>query len=215
MWGATCSPLHQPGSNRNFNPRTPCGVRLAVHVRGDGHVYFNPRTPCGVRLLPESPVGLQLGISIHAPRVGCDVCPPSPHCVQRAFQSTHPVWGATDLGVASAQAHGDFNPRTPCGVRPLVVAHICAGQCISIHAPRVGCDSMPASASSAASQFQSTHPVWGATLAAMLWISARVDFNPRTPCGVRPGQDRRPGHLRHFNPRTPCGVRPVCHDSMD
>ena len=32
-------------------------------------------------------------------------------------------------------------------------------------------------------------------------------FNPRTPCGVRPGSSRCKRRDRDFNPRTPCGVR--------
>ena len=32
-------------------------------------------------------------------------------------------------------------------------------------------------------------------------------FNPRTPCGVRPGRTARKGETPYFNPRTPCGVR--------
>ena len=32
-------------------------------------------------------------------------------------------------------------------------------------------------------------------------------FNPRTPCGVRPGFSRVEVFWSNFNPRTPCGVR--------
>ena len=58
----------------NFNPRTPCGVRLGASredrrpTPGD----FNPRTPCGVR-------HEQIRNSIAYPK----------------FQSTHPLRGAT------------------------------------------------------------------------------------------------------------------------
>ena len=44
------------------------------------------------------------------------------------------------------------------------------------------------------------HPV-------VLFITTLSNFNPRTPCGVRPCS-RLPMHTAlHFNPRTPCGVR--------
>ena len=36
-------------STRNFNPRTPCGVRLCKTSGHRRSAYFNPRTPCGVR----------------------------------------------------------------------------------------------------------------------------------------------------------------------
>ena len=57
------------------------------------------------------------GISIHAPRVGCDVSPANADIRDAEFQSTHPVWGAT-------------HKHSP----------VAAGPEISIHAPRVGCD---------------------------------------------------------------------------
>ena len=101
-------------------------------------------------------------ISIHAPRVGCDAddgCISSdyanfnprtpggvrrwkhlPECHQAQFQSTHPGWGAT------------------CSFRRC--PH---NSQISIHAPRVGCDSLCTRVSERIQVFQSTHPGWGAT----------------------------------------------------
>ena len=124
-----------------------------------------------------------------------------------------------------------FNPRTPCGVR----------------LPLWPKDSI-------SRLFQSTHSLWSATeyterinemlnvsIHALLvecdacWTAPGIcssGFNPRTPCGVRPGLSHpTPGNrmfqsthslwsatvlfqhakikvLRGFNPRTPCGVRP-------
>ena len=101
---------------------------------------------------------------------------------------------------------------------------------ISIHAPRVGCDDIPGPGVLGNCVFQSTHPVWGATRqldSAQSFItisihaprvgcdmplaqrrSKRSYFNPRTPCGVRPGRGvARHGGTADFNPRTPCGVR--------
>ena len=34
----------------DFNPRTPCGVRLPIYLAYTQGSNFNPRTPCGVRL---------------------------------------------------------------------------------------------------------------------------------------------------------------------
>ena len=101
---------------------------------------FNPRTPCGVRPM--------------ASRISGD---------QATFQSTHPVWGATQsapwygvLCVISIHA-----PRVGCdGIPPDVHEHLIG---ISIHAPRVGCDEISTSVTHASALFQSTHPVWGAT----------------------------------------------------
>ena len=65
-----------PGGRRNFNPRTPCGVR-----RYRRFLYEE---------LPK-------------------------------FQSTHPVWGATLFGNLDFFLWDNFNPRTQCGVRPFTV----------------------------------------------------------------------------------------------
>ena len=101
-------------------------------------------------------------ISIRAPRVGRDVS-----------------------GCAPPSAPRDFNPRAPCGVRPhgrrifqrlcRISIHAPRAGCdpfcaeshsvfwISIHAPRAGCDGGLLLSEKAAAEFQSTHPVRGAT----------------------------------------------------
>ena len=169
----------------NFNPRTPCGVRLLhkyLYLRGERifqsthpvwgatrstspapllSLDFNPRTPCGVR--PR-----RTGISQHS----------------KKFQSTHPVWGATLM------------------VRVRVVKKIFQ----STH-PVWGATGEPGSVSTAR-KFQSTHPVWGATQESGMNIPSSYNFNPRTPCGVRQWSLPFPSAtLENFNPRTPCGVR--------
>ena len=56
------------------------------------------------------------------------------------FQSTLPVWGATAKYQAMATKAGNFNPRSPCGERPLSYNGKNIVNGISIHAPRVGSD---------------------------------------------------------------------------
>ena len=103
----------------NFNPRSPCGERHASDFRRHCSIYFNPRSPCGERHTPLPTLFRGLWISIHAPRVGSDKLllifisrflhfnPRSP-CGERPkaianpaaafiFQSTLPVWGATEM----------------------------------------------------------------------------------------------------------------------
>ena len=198
--------LHSVSLWRNFNPRTPCGVRLggfyffggatiSIHAprvgcdplrtgsQADGD-NFNPRTPCGVRHGLGGPPPLLRGFQSTHPVWGA-TCPYFFLWLVLEFQSTHPVWGATKAvgggpdkggdfnprtpcGVRrrrlswSAVRPADFNPRTPCGVRRHAVGHRCSPAVISIHAPRVGCDT----------------PAGGAG-------RGPNDFNPRTPCGVR------------------------------
>ena len=129
-----CSPRR-----RNFNPRTPRGVRrpepqrlkpmsdfnprtargATAHKRDHARriLYFNPRTPRGVRLTLPTARAPQNTISIHAPREGCD-------------QDIHPL------------------------LRDMY---------ISIHAPREGCDEVQPWMFGHPVQFQSTHPARGAT----------------------------------------------------
>ncbi len=144
---------------------------------------FNPRSPCGERPGTSEPVHNFVDISIHAPRVGSDqhrCCVPgcrfdfnprSP-CGERLtslnvmtpiflFQSTLPVWGATQsfkLAFAACR--------------------------ISIHAPRVGSDSrFPLS-----SEIQpiSIHaPRVGSDIPSLAGTSTLENFNPRSPCGER------------------------------
>ena len=56
---------------------------------------------------------------------------------------------------------------------------------ISIHAPRVGGDYLSSYPTDAPSRFQSTPPVWGATLLCVPAAGRKGDFNPRPPCGGR------------------------------
>ena len=191
---------------------------------------FNPRTPCGVRHYFTRFRHRIVLISIHAPHAGCDDSPSASASVPVAFQSTHPMRGATALFIGVDIRHlisihaphagcdrgrprtlpvfGHFNPRTPCGVR-LRSDRSC--QCftsISIHAPHAGCDMQSSGLSYSSRKFQSTHPMRGATRPFRPYPMRRRYFNPRTPCGVRPSAaDSFSACAANFNPRTPCGVR--------
>ena len=74
---------------------------------------FNPRTPHGVRPCANGRRGLYQKISIHAPLTGCDFQTFSPPRTIAAFQSTHPVRGATVPEAHRTPSTNDFNPRTP------------------------------------------------------------------------------------------------------
>ena len=103
-----------------------------------------------------------------------------------AFQSTHPMRGATfsvptpptgdRISIHAPHAGYDiifirvllkdfyFNPRTPCGVRLDSAPHKVYCVQISIHAPHAGCDLRARCSSPIRSAFQFTHPMRGATL---------------------------------------------------
>ena len=118
MWGATQS-WNGTISAKNFNPRTPCGVRRYYYAIFATVTIFQSTHPVwGATLICLAESFFEF-ISIHAPRVGCDPAQASClRCVRRYF-----------------------NPRTPCGVRHFVPYYMLVKL-----------------------QFQSTHPVWGATL---------------------------------------------------
>ena len=80
----------------------------------------------------------------------------------------------------------DFNPRSPCGERRAVCQELHNLPAISIHAPLVGSDSTVTRNSRKQTRFQSTLPLWGATVIARLQGCGGLDFNPRSPCGERP-----------------------------
>ena len=129
-------------------------------------------------------------ISIHAPRVGSD----------------------SDLRNGEPD-RTDFNPRSPCGERPpaegqketpteisihaprvgsddVFATSSMWAMVISIHAPRVGSDNSIKSNSARPDEFQSTLPVWGATLLLCILIDPRT-ISIHAP---RVGSDNRTLH---------------------
>ena len=101
------------------------------------------------------------------------------------FQSTHPLRGATVLLTDRLRSTEYFNPRTPCGVRPILFQNL--NRTLSNFNPRPPC---------------------GVRLIAISGSFSCVSyFNPRTPCGVRRVDKAVTVDAADFNPRTPCGVR--------
>ena len=126
-----------------------------------------------------------MDISIHAPREGGDVSPPSDCSKDAEFQSTPPARGATPGGFGRP-AIFTFQSTPPARGATASLSTLTGKTIISIHAPREGGDSGGRLWVVAANQFQSTPPARGAT----------VHF-----CMLRPG-------TRYFNPRPPRGGRP-------
>ena len=167
----------------DFNPRTPCGVRHTHHKRDMGEFVISIHAPLAgcdsaVRLHPQ----FHGGISIHAPLAGCDDDLLPGH-LATAFQSTHPLRGAT--------------------LRPYADVLVIV---ISIHAPLAGCDRDTWLFVRVGDYFNPRTPC-GVRRPQPLRCPMLLYFNPRTPCGVRRAFTAL-GHVEpYFNPRTPCGVR--------
>ena len=126
---------------RAFQPTHPARGATRVHVLLVGGIRdFNPRTPRGVRLdALRGLLGSHL-ISIHAPREGCDEFLPYPFDSRGAISIHAPREGCDGRPFYHFRDLTNFNPRTPRGVRREAILTI--GRCliISIHAPREGCD---------------------------------------------------------------------------
>ncbi len=118
-------------------PHAGCDVAqgLRDRVRHD----FNPRTPCGVRLSPRMAERSTWKFQSTHPMRGATAG------IKQAARSIENFNPRTPCGVrrrASSRRTWDahFNPRTPCGVRREVRALVYVVCRISIHAPHAGCD---------------------------------------------------------------------------
>ena len=145
-------------------------------------------------------------ISIHAPHAGCDAMAYYDIIYVSRFQSTHPMRGATEEDVLFVKTIR-FQSTHPMRGATRADHSKTRNRCISIHAPHAGCDGAWSAGLSCLNAFQSTHPMRGATFHNILCAVDNANFNPRTPCGVRPVRRRSCRTANDFNPRTPCGVR--------
>ena len=150
-------------------------------------------------------------VSIHPPRVGRDgetaktTCkcgcfnPPSPcgegqpgtsaHYFVDEFQSTLPVWG----GTFGAVRHGErirVSIHPPRVGRDTISSKIALCSSVSIHPPRVGRDLRWVALIFGWILFQSTLPVWGGTSDRRAASPAGAGFNPPSPCGEGPEQQK-------------------------
>ena len=151
------------GDNYNFNPRAPCGARLAglVHRLST----FN--------------------ISTHAPLAGRDVCRCRWCWGRKRFQPTRPLRGATRSSPILTALFTNFNPRAPCGARQWATA---CGSPFPIHFnPRAPCGARRAAhLRHLCGEVISTHaPLAGRDLLPDIENGKDEDFNPRAPCGAR------------------------------
>ena len=152
------------GGSTYFTPRAPCGARpLVPGIYQLLKNHFNPRTPCGARRQIHQDHRLTMEFQSTRPMRGATKVMVPTFC-QRVFQSTRPVRGATALLYTAAWSYA-----------------------ISIHAPRAGRDHSCLESQSAMPLFQSTRPVRGAPVYASASGRDRWYFNPRAPCGARPG----------------------------
>ena len=131
------------------------------------------------------------------------------------------------------RAELDFNPPAPCGAGLLLPREKSTGQTISIHPPHAGRDPAGLLALSPALVFQSTRPMRGGTVAALIAANqAMISIHPPRAgrdltipklsshfrISIHPpraGRDLMPApphhHRANFNPPAPCGAGPHGH----
>ena len=174
-------------SLNDFNPRSPCGERPAPLPLPRSPPGFQSTLPVwGATTAAWGSVPTASVFQSTLPVWGATALVAAQHRVVDLFQSTLPVWGATrhlGRGVAgrrisihaprvgsdkiwwaSRTRRRHFNPRSPCGERRTESLYDAFGLDISIHAPRVGSDAIEIPPDKIQLIFQSTLPVWGATV---------------------------------------------------
>ena len=169
-------------------------------------------------------------ISIHAPRVGSDCCFRLFWQFDDYFNPRSPCGERRCAGKRTLILTRDFNPRSPCGERHVCKSLVTSQRVFQSTLPVWGATFGNSQIKKATRIFQSTLPVWGATGIEYSTASSKPDFNPRSPCGERPGivvaclvavlisihaprvgsdPSIRTGIAKplYFNPRSPCGER--------
>ena len=155
--------------------------------------YFNPRSPCGERLKPMIKIANKKLFQSTLPVWGATSVNLSKTIMVSRFQSTLPVWGATAnpstrtvpvvISIHAPRVGSDrilpalqflrynFNPRSPCGERRVLVNAQC--QCVQFQSTLPVWGATPGLLPRVAVfRFQSTLPVWGATCSVVGWICA-------------------------------------------
>ena len=223
--GSDAVPRSVRGGNEYFNPRSPWGERRASACPTPPPGYFNPRSPWGERRVfairrvradrfqSTLPVGgATAGKRKSFPRRH-NFNPRSPwgerpaemsEQAQRVeFQSTLPVGGAT-LSPTVLDSDTEFQSTLPVGGATLDDVSVACGAMISIHAPRGGSDA----------SFDRRHrqreisihaPRGGSDSCSENRTGPSGDFNPRSPWGERPSEQRSIKRSFQFQSTLPVG----------
>ena len=212
---------------------------------------FNPRAPCGARRRTTAPKQRRETISTHAPLAGHDIKLLPLTTGEEKFQPTRPLRGTTvraadrsTIGNISTHAplagHDEsgkiivfallnFNPRAPCGARPLTtliqqdisifqptrplrgttvmnstsfnISHI------STHAPLAGHDHESFYQNPWSETFQPTRPLRGTT-DSRSHGRHYASISTHAPLAGHDCESGKPlSNRKYFNPRAPCGAR--------
>ena len=170
MMVSTHAPL--AGSDPTSTPSTRSPIR------------FQPTLPLRGATPPRKQARRRAQVSTHAPLAGSDGMFNGIYGVQAQFQPTLPLRGATSGRAREPRPARGFNPRSPCGERPLAGPRRLRCPHVSTHAPLAGSDINWLA--HAVDRPVSTHaPLAGSDPRRSARRSGRTCFNPRSPCGER------------------------------
>ena len=184
--GATSRDGFGSWDTMRFNPRAPCGARRPYEsaavivssfqstrpVRGAttlrecrrNRILVSIHAPRAGRDFRKADFAWGISVSIHAPRAGRDLDAPCHRHEHQRFQSTRPVRGATRRTCIVGNSARGFNPRAPCGARPIWVQVLLSCCVFQSTRPVRGATFLAFSSRPICSRFQSTRPVRGATV---------------------------------------------------
>ena len=102
----------------NFNPRSPCGERQPFHMLGGGQLGISIHAPrVGSDLTAALDLAADGRISIHAPRVGSDLATNTRPTAHVKISIHAPRVGSDIREHKIMRVLANFNPRSPCGER--------------------------------------------------------------------------------------------------
>jgi len=186
MRGATMSVSRSPSSAYAFQSTRPMRGATAQSLSAKLSFRFQSTRPMRGATVGQMQGNVILGISIHAPHAGRDPYTLTFFCRMTGFQSTRPMRRATTYENAFAQQQKFQSTRPMRGATGRRAA-VRLRYAISIHAPHAGRDEYLGKFSTVEEAFQSTRPMRGATRLCRRRKAQAEDFNPRAPCGARPG----------------------------
>ncbi len=131
---------HIPRGSDSFNPRAPCGARLAWLVERLEPLMFQSTRPVRGATHDTVIVDQLVAVSIHAPRAGRDVSLDALNTHQLWFQSTRPVRGATSRPLPRMTRRATFQSTRPVRGATMDATQRPSSGEVSIHAPRAGRD---------------------------------------------------------------------------
>ena len=116
--GATMYTIFPSRLHGHFNPRAPCGARPEAQYCRSCHLQFQSTRPVWGATGGFLMAVMRVEFQSTRPVWGATSC----CCLSRGsdgFQSTRPVWGATTKRFRFVVCEFGFNPRAPCGARPV------------------------------------------------------------------------------------------------